>query len=120
MKLKNTNILLAILTSKKNIKWCDQTQNFGLSIKLIDKNHIIYNKKITNTQNLFNLMKKNKLPARLQVRQRGITQHFSIMKAATSKISTHEKHYHTNIVKAKKTKSKETNMAKQNNTCIVF
>ena len=45
------------------------------------------------------------------------------MKATTSKISTHEKHYHTNIVKAqkkKKTKSKETNTAKQNNTCIVF
>ena len=55
-KLKNTNILLAILTSKKNIKKCDQTQNFNLSIKLVDKNHIIYNKKATNTQNLFNLM----------------------------------------------------------------
>ena len=48
---------------------CDQTQNFSLSIKLVDKNHIIYNKKATNTQNLFNLMKK-KIPARLQVRQR--------------------------------------------------
>ena len=31
-----------------------------LSIKLVDKNHIIYNKKATNTQNLFNLMKENK------------------------------------------------------------
>ena len=48
---------------------CDQIQNFNLSIKLVDKNHIIYNKKATNTQNLFNLMKK-KIPARLQVRQR--------------------------------------------------
>ena len=36
----------------------DQTQNFTLSIKLVDKKHIIYNKKATNTQNLFNLMKK--------------------------------------------------------------
>ena len=45
MKLKNTNILLAILTSKKNTKRCDQKQNFSLSIKLVDKNHIIYNKK---------------------------------------------------------------------------
>ena len=58
MKLKNTNILLAILTSKKNTKRCDQTQNFSLSIKLVDKNHIIYNKKATNTQDLFNLKKK--------------------------------------------------------------
>ena len=39
---------------------CDQTQNFNLSIKLVDKNHIIYNKKATNTQNLFNLMKEKK------------------------------------------------------------
>ena len=39
---------------------CDQTQNFSLSIKLVDKNHIIYNKKATNTQNLFNLMKEKK------------------------------------------------------------
>ena len=60
MKLKNTNILLAILTSKKNTKRCDQTQNFSLSIKLVDKNHIIYNKKVTITQNLFNLMKEKK------------------------------------------------------------
>ena len=60
MKLKNKNILLAILTSKKNTKRCDQTQNFSLSIKLVHKNHIIYNKKETNTQNLFNLMKKKK------------------------------------------------------------
>ena len=39
----------------------------------MDKNHIIYNKKATNTQNLFNSMKekKKKLPARLQVGQRG-------------------------------------------------
>ena len=58
MKLKNTNILLAILTSKKNTKRCDQTQNFNLFIKLVNKNHIIYNKKATNTQNLFNLMKE--------------------------------------------------------------
>ena len=37
----------------------------------MDKNHIIYNKKATNTQNLFNSMKgKKKLPARLQVGQR--------------------------------------------------
>ena len=50
---------------------CDQTQNFSLSIKLVDKNHIIYNKKVTNTQNLFNLMKEKKIPTRLQVRQRG-------------------------------------------------
>ena len=50
---------------------CDQTQNFSLSIKLVDKNHIIYNKNATNTQNLFNLMKEKKLPARLQVGQRG-------------------------------------------------
>ena len=72
MKLKNKNILLAILTSKKNTKRCDQTQNFSLSIKLVHKNHIIYNKKETNTQNLFNLMKKKKktLLARLQVGQR--------------------------------------------------
>ena len=60
MKLKNKNILLAILTSKKNTKRCDQTQNFSLSIKLVHKNHIIYNKKETNTQNLFNFMKKKK------------------------------------------------------------
>ena len=39
---------------------CDQTQNFSLSIKLVDKNYIIYNKKATNTQNLFNLMKEKK------------------------------------------------------------
>ena len=39
---------------------CDQTQNFSLSIKLVGKNHIIYNKKATNTQNLFNLMKERK------------------------------------------------------------
>ena len=65
------NILLAILTSKKNTKRCDQTQNFSLSIKLIDKNHIIYNKEATNTQNLFNLMKEKKLPARSQVGQKG-------------------------------------------------
>ena len=39
---------------------CDQIKNFNLSIKLVDKNHIIYNKKATNTQNLFNLMKKKK------------------------------------------------------------
>ena len=39
---------------------CGQTQNFNLSIKLVDKNHIIYNKKPTNTQNLFNLMKEKK------------------------------------------------------------
>ena len=58
--LKNTNILLAILTLKKNTKKCDQIQNFSLSIKLVDKNHIIYNKKATNTQNLFNLMKETK------------------------------------------------------------
>ena len=50
---------------------CDQTQNFSLSIKLVDKNHIIYNKKATNTQNLFNLTKKKKLLASLQVGQRG-------------------------------------------------
>ena len=38
----------------------------------MDKNHIIYNKKATNTQNLFNSMKeKKKLLARLQVGQRG-------------------------------------------------
>ena len=60
MKLKNTNILLAILTSKKNTKRCDRTQNFNLFIKLVNKNHIIYNKKATNTQNLFNLMKEKK------------------------------------------------------------
>ena len=76
MKLKNKNILLAILTSKKNTKRGDQTQNFGLSIKLIHKNHIIYNKKVTNTQNLLNLMKK-KLPARLQVGQRGERQNIT-------------------------------------------
>ena len=39
---------------------CDQTQDFSLSIKLVDKNHIIYNKNVTNTQNLFNLMKEEK------------------------------------------------------------
>ena len=60
MKLKNTNILLAILTSKKNTKRCDRTQNFNLFIKPVNKNHIIYNKKATNTQNLFNLMKEKK------------------------------------------------------------
>ena len=49
---------------------CDQTY-FSLSIKLVDKNHIIYNKKATNTQNLFNLMKEKKIPARLQVGKRG-------------------------------------------------
>ena len=32
--------------------------NFSLSIKLVDKNHIIYNKKAINTQNLLILMKK--------------------------------------------------------------
>ena len=40
---------------------CDQIKNFNLSIKLVDKNHIIYNKKVTNTQNLFNLMKEKKI-----------------------------------------------------------
>ena len=65
MKLKNTNILLAILTSKKNTKRCDQTQNFSLSIKLIDKNHIIYNKKATNTQDLFNLKKEKKITCKV-------------------------------------------------------
>ena len=50
---------------------CDQTQNFSLSIKLVDKNHIIYNKKATNIQNLFNLMKEKEIPSRLQVGQRG-------------------------------------------------
>ena len=65
------NILLAILTSEKNTERCDQTQNFSLFIKLVDKNHIIYNKKATNTQNLFNLTKEKKLPARLQEGQRG-------------------------------------------------
>ena len=40
---------------------CDQIQNFSLSIKLVDKNHIIYNKKATNTQNLFNSMKEKKI-----------------------------------------------------------
>ena len=35
------------------------------------KHHIIYNKKATNTQNLFNLMKEKKLSVRLSVRQRG-------------------------------------------------
>ena len=69
-KLKYIYILIAILTSKKNTKRCDQTQNFSLSIKLFDKNHIIYNKKATNTQNIFNLMEK-KILARLQVGQRG-------------------------------------------------
>ena len=59
-KLKYIYILIAILTSKKNTKRCDQTQNFSLFIKLFDKNHIIYNKKATNTQNLFNLMKRKK------------------------------------------------------------
>ena len=49
-----------MLTSKKNTKMCDQTQNFSLSIKHVHKNHIIYNKKATNTQNLFNLMKEKK------------------------------------------------------------
>ena len=39
---------------------CDQTQDFSLSIKLVDKNHIIYNKNVTKTQNLFNLMKEKK------------------------------------------------------------
>ena len=99
---------------------CDQTQNFSLSMKLVDKNHIIHNKNATNTQNLFNLMKEKKITCKIVGRAERETQHFSIKKAATSKINTHEKHYHTNIVKAKKTKSKETNMAKQNNTCIVF
>ena len=38
----------------------------------MDKNHIIYNKKATNTRNLFNSMKEKKnLLARLQVGQRG-------------------------------------------------
>ena len=37
---------------------CDQAQNFSLSIKLVGKNHIIYNKNATNTQSLFNLIKK--------------------------------------------------------------
>ena len=60
IKKKKTNILLAILTSKRNTKRCDQIQNFSLSIKLVDKNYIIYNKKATNTQNLFNLMKEKK------------------------------------------------------------
>ena len=58
--LKNTNILLAILTLKKKNTKCDQIQNFSLFIKLVDKNHIIYNKKATNTQNLFNLIKEKK------------------------------------------------------------
>ena len=39
---------------------CDQIQNFSLSIKLVDKIHITYNKKATNTQILFNLMKEEK------------------------------------------------------------
>ena len=53
---------------------CDQTQNFSLSIKLVDKNHIIYNKKATKyTKSIqFDERKKKKnLPARLQVGQRG-------------------------------------------------
>ena len=29
-------------------------KNDRISIKLVDKNHIVYNKKATNTQNLFN------------------------------------------------------------------
>ena len=45
------------------------------------------------------MKEKKKLPVRLQIGQRGEPQHFSIMKAATSKISTHEKHYCTNIVR---------------------
>ena len=49
-----------MLTSKKNTKMCDQAQNFSLSIKLVGKNHIIYNKNATNTQNLFSLMKEKK------------------------------------------------------------
>ena len=55
---------------------CDQTQNFSLSIKLVDKNHIIYNKKATNTQNLFKLMKerqrgeKNNIANNCKVRSR--------------------------------------------------
>ena len=62
-KLKNIYIYIYIecyIDIKKNTKRCDQTQNFSLFIKLFDKNHIIYNKKATNTQNLFNLMKENK------------------------------------------------------------
>ena len=43
----------------------DQTQNFNLSIKPVDKNHIIYNKKATNTQNLFNLMKEKKITCKV-------------------------------------------------------
>ena len=65
MKIKNTNILLAILTSKKNTKRYYQTYNFNLSIKLVDKNHIIYNKRAKNTQNLFNLMKKEKFTCKV-------------------------------------------------------
>ena len=49
---------------------CDQIQNFNLSIKLVDKNHIIYKKKATNTQSI-QFDEKKKIPARLQVRQRG-------------------------------------------------
>ena len=45
---------------------CDQTQNFNISIKLVDKNHIIYNKKATNIQNLFNLMNEKKIYIYLQ------------------------------------------------------
>ena len=52
--------MLTILTSKKNTKRCEKTYNFNISIKLVDKNHIIYNKNATNTQNLFNLMKERK------------------------------------------------------------
>ena len=44
---------------------CDQTQNFSLSIKLVDKNYIMYNKKATNTQNLFNLMKEKKITCKV-------------------------------------------------------
>ena len=32
-----------------------------VTIKLVDKNHMVHNKKATNTQNLFNLMEKKYL-----------------------------------------------------------
>ena len=73
---------------------CDQTQNFNLSINLVDKNHIIYNKKATNTQNLFNLMKEKKkyLQGYRQGREeKGIIQ--QIIVKYVVEIMKHQKNY---------------------------
>ena len=49
----------------------------SLSIKLVHKNHIIYNKKVTNTQNLFNLMKEKKITYKVVGRTKNRKEEYS-------------------------------------------